>query len=118
MMLMKTYGILEIIVNERKWRINGKTVWFKYTEIVWNHYTYQHSVEIHNNRRQSPISIEKTCSTSYCTNRVFSLLFGVIEVNILLEPTKIYSHKPMETLEFQKKIETSLLNNTCQLAEK
>ena len=31
MMLMKTYGTLERSDNERKRRVNGETVWFKYS---------------------------------------------------------------------------------------
>ena len=83
--------------NERKWRVNRETMQFKYPEIVWNNCTYQHAIENHSNHQQSPISIGKTCPTSYCPNRVFAFLIGVIEVNMFLALTNIYGHELMET---------------------
>ena len=100
MMLMTTYGTLESSGNERKWRSNGETVRSKYPEIVRNHYICRHAVDDRKNRRQSPVSIEKTCTISYWPNPVFAFLLAVTEVNILLALTNIYGHKPMETLEF------------------
>ena len=112
MMLMATYGTLEISGNERKNRLNGNTVQFEYPEIFLNHSIYQHSVGNHNNLRQSPILIENTWATSYWPNCIFVLLIEVIEVNIVLSLTNIYGHEPIEAIEFQKKLAKALLNNT------
>ena len=59
MMLMTTYGSLERSGHDRKWRVNRETVRLKYTDIVWNHYIYQHCVDYQNNhpskfRRNGP----------------------------------------------------------------
>ena len=64
----------------------------------WNQYTYLNSVNDHNNRRQSPISIGNTWAISYWTNCVFEFLIGVAEAGIFLALTNIYGHEPMETL--------------------
>ena len=39
MILTTTYGTLERSENERKKRVNGETVWFKYPDIFWNYYS-------------------------------------------------------------------------------
>ena len=51
MTFMTTYGTLERSGNKRKRRVNVDTVWFRYLDIFWNHYTYQHYVDDHNNCR-------------------------------------------------------------------
>ena len=109
MMLMNTYGTLERRGNERKRCKDGATVKFKYPNIIWNQYTYQNYVDDHNNCPKSTISIENTWDISYWINRVFALLIGKTEVNILLALTNIYGHEPMETHEFWKKLSKTLL---------
>ena len=90
-------------VGENSTSLVRETVRFNYPEIVRDRYTYRHTVDDHNNRRKSPLSIEKTWATSYWPNRVFAFLLEVIEVNLMLALTSIYGHEPMEALEFRKK---------------
>ena len=61
MMIMSTYGTIEQ-VGEMKHRTlaDNTRISFKYPEVFFNHYKYRHCVDDNNNRRQSPISIEKT----------------------------------------------------------
>ena len=51
---------------------NGK---FHYPEVVGNHFLYQHSVDNHNNKRHSPISLEVVWATKYWPNHVYSFSF-------------------------------------------
>ena len=48
---------------------NGK---FHYPEVLGNHFLYRHSVNDHNNKQHSPISLEVVWATKYWPNRVFS----------------------------------------------
>ena len=102
MMLMTKYDTLEKNGDDI-WRfVTGETVRLKYLENIWNHSTYQHAVEYHNNLQQSNTRIEKTWAISYWPNHVFAFLFGVTEVNILLALTNIYGLELMETIDFEK----------------
>ena len=74
MQMMSTYGTTEH-VGEEKRQICGpkesrqqKMIW--YSEVVHNHFKYRHAVDDHNNRRQSPISLEETWATKWWPHRV------------------------------------------------
>ena len=64
MQLMSTYGTTER-VGDDKFRIfrdgaEKRRKVCKYPEVVHNHFKYRHAVDDHDNRRQSPISLEET----------------------------------------------------------
>ena len=65
----------------------------------------------HNNRRQSPISLEKTWSTMWWPNGVFAFLIAVIEVNTYLAAVHLYGYDKMEQLSFWKLLAKELLFN-------
>ena len=69
MKLMATYGTLDPTDKrtQRKFKRGGviETKEFMYTEVVANHFLYQHQVDDNNNRRHVPISIERTWATKY-----------------------------------------------------
>ena len=116
MLLMATYGTLERVgpQHSRSWEdADGQShsTRVQYPEIVYNHYKYRHSVDDHNNRRQSPISLEKTWSTHWWPNRVFAFLIAISEVNTLKAWTNIYQNPDMETLDFRKQLADELINN-------
>ena len=50
----------------------------------WAITSYQHSVDNHNNKRHSPISLEAVWGTKYWPNSVYSFLLAVTEVNVNL----------------------------------
>ena len=112
MMMMTTYGTLEK-KGEIKKRVDdeGLLTSFRYPEIIHNHYQFRHAVDDHNNRRQSPISIEKTWATVWEPNRVFSLLIAVVEVNTYFAAIHFYSYDKMEQLGCRKLLATELLLN-------
>ena len=99
MMMMATYGTLEE-KGEMKKRVdaNGNVISFRYPEIIHNHFQFRHAVDDHNNRRQSPISIEKTWATAWWPNRVFAFLIAVVEVNTYLAALHLYGYDAMEQL--------------------
>ena len=63
MKLMTTYGTLDPKDKRtrRKFKRGGvmETKYFMYTEVVANHFLYQHQVDDNINRMYAPISIEK-----------------------------------------------------------
>ena len=112
MMIMSTYGTIEQ-VGEMKHRTlaDNTRISFKYPELVFNHYKYRHCVDDNNNRRQSPISIEKTWHTQYWPHRVFAFLLAVTEVNVNLILMNIYDTEATEQLVFRKILAKELINN-------
>ena len=86
--LMSTYG-----ANSRhsrnetqcSWKEGGAitTKMFKYPEVVNNHFRNHHSVDDHNAKRHSPISIEVLWVTKQWPYHVFAFLFARTEVNCL-----------------------------------
>lgn len=112
MMLMSTYGTLERHGDEKHRLLSdGTRVTFRYPELVYNHFKYRHAVDDHNNRRQSPIALEKTWTTSWWPNRVFTFLLAVTEINVLLCLTNMFNEEEMGTLEFRKLLAKQLIHN-------
>lgn len=112
MMLMSTYGTIERMgeVKHRTLADNSR-VSFQYPELVFNQYKYHHCVDDNNNRRQSPISIERTWDTKYWPNRIFAFLLAVTEVNVNLILMNIYNSEATEQLVFRKLLAQELINN-------
>ena len=81
MELMKTYGTLKPTDKRtrRKFKRGGvmETKEFMYTEMVANHFLYQHKVDDNKNRRHAPISIEKTWYTKYWPDICFAWYLAV-----------------------------------------
>ena len=88
---------------------NGK---FNYPEVVGNHFLYQHSVDNHNNKRLSPISLEVVWSTNNWPNHVFSFLLLVTKVNVNLAATYICGQNQMGQVKFHKLLAQNLIYNT------
>ena len=57
---------------------------FKYRQPFVFHFHYCHMLDGHNNRRNSPISLDRTRKTKFCTDRNFSCYLDVTEVNTAL----------------------------------
>ena len=93
---------------------------FKYCEPFANHYLYRHSVDDHNNLRQSMPAIEKTWVTHRWPTRVFQFLLAISEVNTY--KAFVYfiwkDEKCMTLHEFRRKLANSLINNDYLYAEK
>ena len=117
MSLMSTYGTNLRTGKEtsREWvdssgvKKNGK---FHYPEVVGNHFLYRHSVDDHNNKRHSPISLEVVWATKYWPNRVFSFVLGVMEVNVNLATTYFCGQNQKGQIEFQKLLAKTIIFNT------
>ena len=88
---------------------NGK---FHYPEVVGNHFLYRHSVDDHNNKQHSPISLEVVWATKYWPNHVFSFLLGVMEVNVNLATTYFCRQNQKGQIEFWKLLVKTLVLNT------
>ena len=117
MSLMSTYGTNLRTGKEtsREWVDSSgvkKNVKFHYPEVVGNHFLYQHSVDNHNNKRHSPISLEVVWATKYWPNRVFSFLLGVTEVNVNLATTYFCGQNQKGQIEFRKLLAKTLIFNT------
>ena len=69
--------------TQHHWKEGGgmMTKTFKYPEVVHNHFQNCHSVNDHNAKRHSPISIEVVWATKWWPNHVFAFLFVITEVN-------------------------------------
>ena len=85
---------------------------FNYPEVVGNHFLYRHSVNDHNNKRHSPISLEGLWATKYWPNRVFSFLLSVTKVNVNLTATYFGGQEPTGQINFCKKLVKTLIFNT------
>ena len=73
---------------------------------------YCHSVDDHNNKRHSPISLEVIWATKFWPNRVFAFLLGVTEVNVNLAATYFCGQEPTGQIEFRKLLAKTLIYNT------
>ena len=115
MSLMSTYGTNERTgkLTSRKWKENGvvKTKTFSYPEVVANHFLYRHSIDDHNSKRHSPISLEVTWATSWWPNRVFAFLLAVTEINTMLVMEMLRGVKHPPTLEFRRRLSRELIYN-------
>ena len=112
---MSTYGTTEH-VREEKRQIFGpkesrkqKMIW--YLEVVHNHFKYRHAVDDHNNRRQSPISLEETWATKWWPHRVHAFLLGVTEVNCALADDYFYGNDDKSQLQVRKEMAKELIHN-------
>lgn len=116
LIMMSTYGTLARMGAKKNRRVTNSggstsTVEVLCPEPVHNHYKYRHAVDDHNNRRQHPISIERTWATNWWPHRVFSFLLSVSEINSLLAWTNIYGNERQETLDFRQELSGELINN-------
>ena len=89
-----------------------KTTKFNYPEVVGNHFLYQHSVDDHNNKQHSPISLEVVWGTKYWPNHVFSFLLAVTEVNVNLAAQYFRGMKQVGQIEFRKLLTKTLIFNS------
>jgi hypothetical protein len=77
-----------------------------YREPFYHHYKYRYLVDVHNQRRDSPISLEDTWATKHWPCRVFAFLLTVSEVNAKLANKYFGTNEGKEklnTIEFRKK---------------
>ena len=117
MSLMSTYGtnLRNGKETSREW-VDGsgtkKNKKFQYPEVVGNHFMYRHSVNDHNNKRHSPISLEVIWATKFWPNRVFAFLLGVTEVNVNLAATYFCGQEPTGQIEFRMLLAKTLIYNT------
>ena len=89
-----------------------KTTKFNYPEVVGNHFLYRHSVDDHNNKQHSPISLEVVWGTKYWPNCVFSFLLAVTEVNVNLAAQYFGGMKQVGPIEFRKLLAKTLIFNS------
>ena len=54
---------------------------FNYCEVFGNHFNYIYQVDDSKNRRNSPISVERTWATKYWTDRCHDHLLALTEFN-------------------------------------
>ena len=95
------------------WIVTGpKKTKFNYPEGVGNHFLYRHSVDDHNNKQHSPISLEVVWGTKYWPNRVFSFLLAVTEVNVNLAAQYFGGMKQVGQIEFRKLLAKTLIFNS------
>ena len=67
MSIMSTYGTNQRTGKEtQRELVGGGRKKFSYPKVIGNHFLYQHSVDDHNNKRHSPISIEEIWATKWC----------------------------------------------------
>ena len=117
MSLMSTYGTNLRSGKEtcREWVDSDgtkKTTKFNYSEVVGNHFLYRHSVDDHNNKRHSPISLEVVWGTKYWPNRVFSFLLAVTEVNVNQAAQYFGGMNQVGQIEFRKLLAKTLIFNS------
>ena len=116
MSLMSMYGTNQCSGKERtcEWvdgSRNSQKSKFSYPEVVGNHFLYQHSVNDHNNKQHSPISLEVVWVTKYWPNQVFSFLLSVTEVNINLAVMYFGGQEKTGQINFHKKLAKVLIFN-------
>ena len=80
-------------------------------KVIGNHFLFRHSVNDHNNKRHSPISIEEIWSTKWWPNRVFAFLLAVTEVNVALGMVEFGGKNPISQIEFRKSLANTLIHN-------
>ena len=79
---------------------------------LWGTISYTNTVNDHNNKRYSPISLEVVWATKYWPNCVFSFLLGVTEVNVNLATAYFCGQNQKGQIEFQKLLVKMLIFNT------
>ena len=110
MLLMSTYGMNSR--DSRKetqhdWKEGGvmMTKMFKYPEVVHNHFQHCHSVNDHNAKRHSPISIEVVWATK------------ITEVNCFLSESHFTSRKHDSMMDNRKELANALIENQYMVQE-
>ena len=73
---------------------------------------YRHSVDDHNNKRHSPISLEVIWATKFWPNHVFAFLLGVTKVNVNLAAMYFCGQEPTGQIKFRKLLAKTLIYNT------
>ena len=73
---------------------------------------YRHSVDDHNNKRHSLISLEVIWATKFWPNCVFAFLLGVTEVNVTRAAMYFCGQEPTGQIEFRKLLAKTLIYNT------
>ena len=112
MSIMSTYGTNQRTGKETQCElVGGGRKNFSYPEVIGNHFLYRHSVDDHNNKRHSPISIEEIWATKWWPNRVFAFLVAVTEVNVSLGMVEFCDHAQTSQIEFRKKLAEALIYN-------
>ena len=91
---------------------------FHYPEVMGNHFLYWHSINDHNNKQHSPISLEVVWATKYWPNHVLAFLLSVTKVNINLAATYFNGQQQMGQIEFWKLLAKTLIFNTHYNKEK
>ena len=116
MSLMSTYrinawdGYKEM---QHEWQDNGttRTKSFCYPEVVHNHFQIWHSVDDHNAKQHSPISIEVVWATKRWPNHVFDFLLSITEVKCFLAESYFTSRKTESMIDFRKDLAHQLIEN-------
>ena len=85
---------------------------FNYPEVVCNHFLYRHSVDDHNNKQHTPISLEVVWAMKYWPNHVFAFLLSITEVNVNLAAMHFNGQQQMGQIEFRKLLAKTLIFNT------
>ena len=121
-LLMSTYGTNArdgYKETSREWNDNGLTrkKSFCYPEVVHNHFQNQHSVEDHNAKRHSPISIEVVWVSKRWPNHVFAFLLSITEVNCFLAKSYFTSRKTESMMDFRKDLAHQLIENKYLVQE-
>ena len=122
MLLMSTYGTNArdgYKETRREWKDNRviRTKSFRYPEVVHNHFQNWHSVDDHNAKRHSPISIEVVWTTKRWSNRVFAFLLSITEVNCFLAESYFTSRKTESMMDFRKDLAHQLIENKYLMQE-
>ena len=90
---------------------------FCYLEVVHNHFPNRHSVDDHNAKRHSPISIEVVWATKQWPNRVFAFLLSITEFNCFLAESYFTSRKTESMMDFRKDLAHQLIENKYHVQE-
>ena len=112
MSIMSTYGTNQRTGKEtQRELVGGGRKKVSYPEVIGNHFLYQHSVDDHNNKRHSPISIEEIWAMKWWPNRVFAFVVAMTEVNVSLGMVEFCDHAQTSQIEFRKKLAEALIYN-------
>jgi hypothetical protein len=117
MSLMATYGTDEAVQESAAVRttINddgeSRLHFFKYTELFHNHFKFRNAVDLHNQLRHQPISVEDTWATMRWSNRVFAFLLAITEVNVKMAMEHFGRSEKRPMLTTRRLIAEALINN-------
>ena len=79
--------------------------------MVGNHYLYHHSIDDHNNKWHSPISLEVVWVTKYWSNHMFTVILSITEVNVNLAAIYFCEQQQVSQIEFWKLLAKTLIYN-------